>query len=56
MTCGFGPLSVFQHRVLSNGLGLALERVLQSLADRNVPGVRSLGYHYMVLARKPEGS
>jgi len=51
-SCGFGPLWIAGHRILPAGSGLALERRLQTLADRGVPGLRSGGWHYMVLARK----
>ena len=52
MTCGFGPLTLFHRRVVPHRLGAALERGCRWLADRGVPGIRSAGWHYMVLARK----
>jgi len=52
MTCGFGPLTLFHRRVVARRLGAALERGCQRLADRGVPGIRSAGWHYLVLARK----
>jgi ubiquinone/menaquinone biosynthesis C-methylase UbiE len=53
-TCGFGPLTVCWRPVLSGGAGVAVERRLQALADRGIPGIRSVGWHYLVLARKTE--
>ncbi len=52
LTCGFGPLTLFHRRVVPHRLGAALERGCQWLADRGVPGIRSAGWHYMVLAQK----
>jgi ubiquinone/menaquinone biosynthesis C-methylase UbiE len=52
LTCGFGPLTLFHRHVLPHRLGAALDRGCQRLADRGVPGIRSAGWHYMVLARK----
>jgi SAM-dependent methyltransferase len=51
-TCGFGPLTLFHRRLMSQGRALHLDRRLQALADRRAPGIRALGWHHMVLARK----
>lgn len=51
-TCGFGPLTIVWQRFLPNRLELAMERRLQALADRRVPGIRSLGWHSLVLAKR----
>jgi 2-polyprenyl-3-methyl-5-hydroxy-6-metoxy-1,4-benzoquinol methylase len=51
MTRGF-ELSFRYHRFLPEPLGIALHQWLQHLADRNVPGLRSLGMAYFVLTRK----
>ena len=51
-TLGFGPLSLFRRTILPESLGIALHRRLQYLADRDVPGFRSTGMSYLVLARK----
>lgn len=50
-THGFGPFS-FLNRTLPDSLGYPLLRQLQRLADRGIPGIRSGGASYMVLARK----
>lgn len=52
-THGFGPFSMF-NRSLPDSLGFPLLRQLQGLADRGVPGLRSAGASYMVLATKQE--
>lgn len=51
-TVGFGPFSFFRRPILGKSLGIALHYRLQRLADRNVPGLRSMGAHYLVLAKK----
>ncbi|HEX6551925.1 MAG TPA: hypothetical protein VF026_04125, partial [Ktedonobacteraceae bacterium] len=51
MTRGFG-FSLLRRRVLPIPLGMAIHFRLQLLADRNVPGLRSAGMAYFVLARK----
>jgi ubiquinone/menaquinone biosynthesis C-methylase UbiE len=51
-TCGFGPFTMFKKQVLSDRLGIALDRRLQRMVDRGVPVFRSAGHHYMVLAQK----
>jgi ubiquinone/menaquinone biosynthesis C-methylase UbiE len=52
ITLGFGPFSLFRRRVIPEPLGIALHYRLQHLVDRNIPGFRSAGAHYIVLARK----
>ncbi len=52
MTLGFGPFSLLRHKVLPEPLATALHHRLQRLADRGVPGFRSTGAHYLVLAGK----
>lgn len=52
ITLGFGPFSLFRHTVVPEPLGIALHYRLQHLVDRNIPGFRSAGAHYIVLARK----
>jgi ubiquinone/menaquinone biosynthesis C-methylase UbiE len=54
-TLGFGPITLFRRKVLPEPLGVAIHRRLQKLADRGVPGLRSAGTTYLVLARKPGG-
>jgi ubiquinone/menaquinone biosynthesis C-methylase UbiE len=52
-TVGFGPFTLLARPVLPRTVGLAVNRRLQWLAERNVPGLRAAGAHYLVLARKP---
>ena len=56
ITLGFGPFSLFGRSILPEPLGTALHHRLQRLADCNVPGFRSTGAQYLVLARKPTSS
>ena len=51
-TLGFGPFSFGGRNLFSGGVGIALHRRLQHLADRNVPIFRSTGTAYLVLASK----
>jgi SAM-dependent methyltransferase len=52
-TVGFGPFTVAKHKLLGDALGLRLYKVLQRCADRDVPVIRVLGSHYVVVACKP---
>lgn len=52
MTLGFGPFSFLRRKVLPEPFGTVFHRRLQTLADRNVPVLRSTGTQYLVLARK----
>jgi ubiquinone/menaquinone biosynthesis C-methylase UbiE len=51
-TLGFGPFSLFRRPILPARVGIALHHGLQRLADRGMPGFRSIGMSYLVLARK----
>jgi ubiquinone/menaquinone biosynthesis C-methylase UbiE len=51
-TVGFQPLTIRQRPVLREKTSIKLNRALQSLADRNMPGLRSLGMDHIFLARK----
>jgi ubiquinone/menaquinone biosynthesis C-methylase UbiE len=51
MTRGFG-FSFFRRSILPEPLCTSLHHRLQRLADRGVPGFRSIGMAYLVLARK----
>jgi SAM-dependent methyltransferase len=51
-TVGFGPFSFLGCKLLPDFLGVKVHRWLQDLADRGVPILRSMGTHYIVLARK----
>ena len=51
-TVGFGPFSFLGRKLLPDPLGVKVHHRLQDLADRGVPILRSMGTHYIVLARK----
>jgi ubiquinone/menaquinone biosynthesis C-methylase UbiE len=50
---GFGPFTFFGQPVLTDSAGVWLHRRLQRLSLHGVAGIRSLGSHYLLLARKP---
>jgi ubiquinone/menaquinone biosynthesis C-methylase UbiE len=52
VTLGFGPFSLLGVELLPESLGIKLHRRLQAFADLGVPGFRSTGSQYLVLARK----
>ncbi len=52
-TFGFGPFTLFGWPVTSEQVGVRLNARLQLLADNGVPGIRSGGGQYLVLARAP---
>ena len=54
LTLGFGPFTLMGKRILPNSMGKKLHHFFQSMADRNVPGIRSTGSRYLVLAQKPD--
>ncbi len=54
MTLGFGPFSLFRRTIIPEPWGTALHHRLQSLANKNVVGLRSCGSHYLVMAKKQE--
>jgi hypothetical protein len=49
---GFGPFTIFNKNVLSDGLGIMLHKKLQYLSDREYPIIRKTGCQYIVLAEK----
>lgn len=51
-TVGFGPFTLLGLAILPERLGLRVNGWLQRLADRGVPGVRSAGSQYLVLAAR----
>jgi ubiquinone/menaquinone biosynthesis C-methylase UbiE len=51
-TVGFQPLTFRQRPILSEQTSIKLNQLLQSLADRGVPGIRSMGMDHIFLARK----
>jgi SAM-dependent methyltransferase len=55
-TLGFGPLSFFKHPIISDSVGMRIHQMLQRLADRRVPIVRSAGHVHLVIATKEASS
>lgn len=53
VTLGFGPFSFLGKLLFSDQTGVRMHRFLQHLADRRIPGIRSTGSHYVILAQKP---
>jgi SAM-dependent methyltransferase len=51
-TIGFGPLSFLGRPMLNEPRGIRVNRRLQALANRGVPGLKGTGWHYVVRARK----
>jgi ubiquinone/menaquinone biosynthesis C-methylase UbiE len=51
-TSGFGPFTMLGTELLPDGLGVALHRSLQRMADRHVPLIRNGGDTYLVMAQK----
>jgi len=52
-TVGFGPLTFLGHPLFDDRRGIRLNRRLQALADRGVPGLKWTGWHYVIHAGKP---
>jgi ubiquinone/menaquinone biosynthesis C-methylase UbiE len=52
-TLGFGPFTIFRQPIVPDAVGIKLHRRLQALADRETPGLRTTGAHYLVLTSKP---
>jgi ubiquinone/menaquinone biosynthesis C-methylase UbiE len=52
-TLGFGPFTLCHRTVFPTRLAFAVHHGLQRLADRGVPGFRSTGMFYLVMADKP---
>lgn len=53
---GFGPFTLLGRRVLDDRTSLALDRRLQSAADRGAPILGATGAQYIVLARRDGAS
>ena len=51
-TLGFGPFTLLYRTLFPQRMGVALNRTLQSLADRRLPLLRSTGAQFLLLARK----
>jgi ubiquinone/menaquinone biosynthesis C-methylase UbiE len=54
-TVGFQPLTFHYRRIFSDRTSMAWHRWLQWLADHEVPGIRSSGMDYLILAAKKAG-
>jgi ubiquinone/menaquinone biosynthesis C-methylase UbiE len=52
-TVGFPPLTFHYRRIFGERTSIAWHRWLQWLADHDVPGIRSSGMDYLILAQKP---
>jgi ubiquinone/menaquinone biosynthesis C-methylase UbiE len=50
-TVGFGPFTFFDRPLLDDTNGISLHQKLQRLADNGFPLLKSMGSHYVVLAR-----
>jgi 2-polyprenyl-3-methyl-5-hydroxy-6-metoxy-1,4-benzoquinol methylase len=50
---GFGPFTVLGRNVLPNRVGLRVDRLLQRLADHNVPPLKHAAVFHVALAVKP---
>ena len=51
-TIGFGPFTFHRRPILPHSLGLAVNRRLQTWADRGAPLLGETGVHHLVLAEK----
>jgi ubiquinone/menaquinone biosynthesis C-methylase UbiE len=51
-TVGFGPLSFLGRPFFSDAHSVQINDRLQALADRGMPGLRWMGWHYVVRAKK----
>ena len=52
-TVGFGPLTFLGRLLFDDARSIRLNRRLQAIADRGVPGLKWTGWHYVVHATKP---
>jgi ubiquinone/menaquinone biosynthesis C-methylase UbiE len=53
VTLGFGPFMFMGKRFIPDSPGKKINRFFQSLADRNVAGIRSTGSHYIIVGQRP---
>lgn len=51
-TIGFGPFSIWLHPIVSGGDAIRMHRALQDLAGRDVPVIRSMGSHHLIMAQR----
>jgi ubiquinone/menaquinone biosynthesis C-methylase UbiE len=49
---GFGPFTIFNHRLFSDTVGIKIQEKLQQYADSGYPIIRSTGSQYIALATK----
>lgn len=52
-TLGFGPFTFLRQKLLPDSVGIKVHKKLQCLADRKIPGFRSLGTEYVFIAQRP---
>lgn len=52
-TLGFGPFTVFKQNLFPKPAGIKVHKKLQTLAEHQIPVIRSCGVSYAVLAQKP---
>jgi SAM-dependent methyltransferase len=53
-TVGFGPFTVRSRKILGEDRGRHLDQMLNGLAAERLPFLRRRGWHYVVLAHRPE--
>jgi 2-polyprenyl-3-methyl-5-hydroxy-6-metoxy-1,4-benzoquinol methylase len=49
---GFGPFTIFSHKIFTDKLGAKIQTKLQQYADNNFPILGSIGSQYVILGRK----
>lgn len=49
---GYGPFTLFERKILSDKLGVRVNRLLQSWSERRISVLQTVGSQYIVLARK----
>jgi 2-polyprenyl-3-methyl-5-hydroxy-6-metoxy-1,4-benzoquinol methylase len=49
---GFGPFTLFGHRLFSDAVGIKIQEKLQEYSDKGFPILRSSGSQYILLATK----
>jgi ubiquinone/menaquinone biosynthesis C-methylase UbiE len=53
-TVGFGPLTILGRPLFTDAKGVRVNDRLQAAADSGAPGLKWMGWHYLVRAAKPE--
>jgi ubiquinone/menaquinone biosynthesis C-methylase UbiE len=54
-TVGFGPFSFLGRPIVGERAGIRINERLQKLADRGVPALKWMGWHYIVRAVRSDG-